>query len=51
MAGDFDAMYPDVTPPWESGALQRALVELADHEQVSGQVVDVGRGTGENAQR
>ncbi|AGA29668.1 class I SAM-dependent methyltransferase [Singulisphaera acidiphila] len=42
----FESIYAG-KPPWEIGKPQRAFVEIAD--QVTGAVLDVGCGTGENA--
>jgi cyclopropane fatty-acyl-phospholipid synthase-like methyltransferase len=37
------------TPPWDIGRPQPAFVRLAETGQISGAVLDVGCGTGENA--
>ena len=37
------------TPPWDIGRPQREFVRLADRGEVTGRVVDLGCGTGENA--
>jgi cyclopropane fatty-acyl-phospholipid synthase-like methyltransferase len=37
------------TPPWDIGRPQPAIVRLAETGQISGAVLDVGCGTGENA--
>ena len=37
------------TPPWDIGRPQREFVRLAERGEVSGRVVDLGCGTGENA--
>ena len=37
------------TPPWDIGRPQREFVRLADEEEVGGDVIDLGCGTGENA--
>jgi SAM-dependent methyltransferase len=37
------------TPPWDIGRPQPAIVRLAETDQISGAVLDVGCGTGENA--
>lgn len=42
----FDEAY-QVTPPWEIGRPQPALVELFDAGEVTGSVLDAGCGTGE----
>jgi SAM-dependent methyltransferase len=44
----FDRAYA-ATPSWETGRPQGAVVRLADAGLVSGTVLDVGCGTGENA--
>lgn len=44
----FDQAY-EGTPPWEIGRPQAALLELLESGQVSGEVLDVGCGTGELA--
>src|ERR1035441_1947721 len=45
---DFDAAY-EGSPPWDIGAPQPDLVELADGGTLKGRVLDVGCGTGEHA--
>lgn len=45
---DFDAAYLEV-PPWEIGAPQPVLADLAQEGWFEGPVLDVGCGTGENA--
>ena len=37
------------TPPWDIGRPQPAIVRLAETGQITGSVLDVGCGTGENA--
>jgi SAM-dependent methyltransferase len=37
------------TPPWDIGRPQREFIKLADEGKISGDVVDLGCGTGENA--
>lgn len=44
----FEAAYR-VQPPWDIGRPQQAFFEIADLRRVSGSVLDVGCGTGENA--
>lgn len=44
----FESAYQE-TPPWDIGRPQPAIVRLADTGQISGSVLDVGCGTGENA--
>jgi SAM-dependent methyltransferase len=45
---DFDEMYAG-TPPWDIGAPQPALLDLANRGAFRGHVLDVGCGTGEHA--
>ncbi len=45
---DFDLLY-SVTPPWDLGRPQPALVALAQAGAIRGRVLDVGCGTGEHA--
>jgi SAM-dependent methyltransferase len=47
-ADSFDSSYFG-TPPWDIGRPQPALVRLAETGQITGLVLDVGCGTGENA--
>jgi len=44
----FDGAYTG-TPPWDIGRPQPAFVRLAESSQITGVVLDVGCGTGENA--
>ncbi|WP_292517878.1 class I SAM-dependent methyltransferase [Methanoculleus sp.] len=44
----FDSVYQS-TPPWDIGRPQKAFVDLAAAGEVTGSVLDVGCGTGENA--
>ena len=44
----FDDAY-DGTPPWDIGRPQREVVRLAEAGKITGDVLDVGCGTGENA--
>ncbi|WAM22758.1 MAG: methyltransferase domain-containing protein (plasmid) [Candidatus Methanoperedens sp.] len=37
------------TPPWDIGRPQKEFVRLAEEREISGRVLDVGSGTGENA--
>lgn len=46
-ADQFESSYRG-TPPWDIGRPQPAIVRLADAGQISGRVLDVGCGTGEN---
>jgi cyclopropane fatty-acyl-phospholipid synthase-like methyltransferase len=47
-ANSFEPSYAG-TPPWDIGRPQPAIVRLAETGQVTGSVLDVGCGTGENA--
>ena len=49
VAGRFDAIYREGTPPWDVGKPQAAFVELVEEGAITGWVIDVGCGTGENA--
>jgi cyclopropane fatty-acyl-phospholipid synthase-like methyltransferase len=44
----FEDAYTDL-PPWEIGRPQSEIVRLAEQGEISGDVLDVGCGTGENA--
>lgn len=44
----FESAYQE-TPPWDIGRAQPAIVRLAETGQITGSVLDVGCGTGENA--
>ena len=44
----FNDAYDD-TPPWDIGRPQREIVRLAEAEEITGDVLDMGCGTGENA--
>jgi SAM-dependent methyltransferase len=46
---DFDAAYQASTPPWDIGRPQSAIAKLIDARAVSGDVLDVGCGSGEHA--
>jgi SAM-dependent methyltransferase len=51
---NFEAVYAGRTPlgrhaPWDIGAPQPILVDLANRGEIRGEVLDVGCGTGENA--
>jgi len=48
-ADRFNAMYDAGPPPWDIGRPQPAFIELAEHGELSGRVLDVGCGTGEHA--
>ena len=45
---DFDSAYLG-TPPWDIGRPQPQIVQLAEAGKITGRVLDVGCGTGENA--
>ena len=45
----FNAMYDAGPPPWDIGRPQRDFLELAEHGELRGRVLDVGCGTGEHA--
>jgi SAM-dependent methyltransferase len=47
-AQQWDAVYA-ATPPWDTGRPQPAFVALADAGALTGRLLDVGCGTGENA--
>lgn len=47
-AEQWEALYAG-TPPWETGRPQAALAALAQVGQLTGRVLDIGCGTGENA--
>jgi cyclopropane fatty-acyl-phospholipid synthase-like methyltransferase len=44
----FDSVYQD-RPPWDIGRPQKEFVELVRRGEVTGSVLDIGRGTGEHA--
>jgi cyclopropane fatty-acyl-phospholipid synthase-like methyltransferase len=45
----YEAAYLEGSPPWDIGRAQPALVSLLDAGRITGRVIDVGCGTGENA--
>jgi cyclopropane fatty-acyl-phospholipid synthase-like methyltransferase len=45
----FEWAYQNGTPPWDIGRAQPAIVRLAAAGAISGAVIDIGCGTGENA--
>jgi cyclopropane fatty-acyl-phospholipid synthase-like methyltransferase len=49
MADRFEAAYLEGSPPWDIGRAQPELVKLAEAGRITGRVIDVGCGTGENA--
>jgi len=44
----FNSAY-EGTPPWDIGRPQKEIIRLAEDGEISGKVLDVGCGTGENA--
>ncbi len=46
-ANSFESAYGG-TPPWDIGRPQPAIIRLAETNQITGWVLDVGCGTGEN---
>ncbi|MCZ7391853.1 MAG: hypothetical protein ABOK23_03925 [Candidatus Methanoperedens sp.] len=44
----FDSAYEGI-PPWDIGRPQNEFIRLAEDGEISGRVLDVGCGTGENA--
>lgn len=44
----FNSAY-EGTPPWDIGRPQKEFIKLAADREISGRVLDVGVGTGENA--
>ena len=46
--GSFDSSYEGI-PPWDIGRPQKEIIGLAEAGNISGEVLDVGCGTGENA--
>jgi cyclopropane fatty-acyl-phospholipid synthase-like methyltransferase len=49
MADRFEAAYLEGSPPWDIGRAQPELLKLADAARITGRVIDIGSGTGENA--
>src|SRR5664280_2707978 len=45
----FEWAYKNRVPPWDIGRAQPAIIRLAEEGLVTGDVIDVGCGTGENA--
>jgi SAM-dependent methyltransferase len=45
----FECAYRNGTPPWDIGRAQPAIIRLAEEGLITGDVIDVGCGTGENA--
>jgi cyclopropane fatty-acyl-phospholipid synthase-like methyltransferase len=49
MADRFDEAYRAGSPPWDIGRAQPELARLVDAALITGRVIDIGCGTGENA--
>jgi SAM-dependent methyltransferase len=49
MADRFDEAYREGAPPWDIGRAQPELVRLVEAGRITGRVIDIGCGTGENA--
>ena len=49
MAERFNPMYLEGRPPWDIGRPQSVFVQLVEDGEISGSILDVGCGTGENA--
>lgn len=49
MADQFDSAYLEGSPPWDIGRAQPELVKLAEAGRITGRVIEIGCGTGENA--
>lgn len=49
MADRFDEAYRQGSPPWDIGHAQPELVRLVEAGRITGRVIDIGCGTGENA--
>jgi cyclopropane fatty-acyl-phospholipid synthase-like methyltransferase len=49
MADRFDAAYLEGSQPWDIGRAQPELVSLLGASRITGRVIDLGCGTGENA--
>jgi cyclopropane fatty-acyl-phospholipid synthase-like methyltransferase len=49
MADRFDEAYREGSPPWDIGRAQPELMHLVEAGRITGQVIDIGCGTGENA--
>jgi SAM-dependent methyltransferase len=45
----FDSAYRGGPPPWDIGRPQKEFVELVKRGEITGSVLDIGCGTGENA--
>jgi cyclopropane fatty-acyl-phospholipid synthase-like methyltransferase len=49
MADQFDAAYREGSAPWDIGRAQPDVMRLVDAGLITGRVIDIGCGTGENA--
>jgi 2-polyprenyl-3-methyl-5-hydroxy-6-metoxy-1,4-benzoquinol methylase len=49
MADRFETAYLEGSPPWDIGRAQPELVSLAEASRITGRVIDLGCGSGENA--
>jgi cyclopropane fatty-acyl-phospholipid synthase-like methyltransferase len=49
MADRFDEAYLAGSPPWDIGRAQHELARLVDAGLITGRVIDIGCGTGDNA--
>jgi cyclopropane fatty-acyl-phospholipid synthase-like methyltransferase len=49
MADRFDTTYLEGSPPWDIGRAQPELVNLVEAGLITGRVIDLGCGSGENA--
>ena len=49
MADRFEAAYLEGSPPWDIGRAQPELVSLVESGRITGRVIDIGCGSGENA--
>ena len=49
MSDRFDEAYREGSPPWDIGRAQPELVRLVEAGRITGRVIDIGCGTGENA--
>jgi cyclopropane fatty-acyl-phospholipid synthase-like methyltransferase len=49
MADRFETAYHEGSPPWDIGRAQPELVSLVEAGRITGRVIDLGCGSGENA--
>jgi SAM-dependent methyltransferase len=49
MADRFETAYLEGSPPWDIGRAQPELVSLVEASRITGRVIDLGCGSGENA--